>query len=746
MNVLRRWNISLIFALFAGAIMFFASDFRALGAAPSADASEPLSCRPEPRDNDWWVKRFEKNRERIDRGGVDLLLLGDSIVESLDGDGQRVQEYYYGDRNAVNMGFGGDRTEHLLWRLDHLPMDKIAPRAAVLMIGSNNLYGPEPDEAIALGVRRCVDRLRSLYPAMPILLLGVTPEGERPDEGVNVRIANLNRLIREATSDVANLVYREVGSLWCDENGWATLKMTRDHCHPNAAGCQAWLADIEPVISEWLGVPAKKPPFENMFVINEDNSHFFASRTPDQMTVDGLNAFVDQYADTKVTHLFLNPNASRANFSNSARSAIWEPNSEGIEPTDRWPQNGKLLEEKGLDPYKIWIERSREKKISPWISMRMNDLHEVGDVTNFMHSSFWVNHPELWRVPNDTTKNWVSRALNFKHEAVRKHATDFLAVLFERYDFDGIELDWMRFGYHLTPGHEAEEAHCLTEVMRFARSLADEYSVKRGHVIYVAARVPATPEAAAGLGMDGVAWAKERLVDLLIPCPFWTTSDFDIPVERWNERLDGTGVAVAPGMEYNVRAYPSAHAHGATVPELYGFAASEKFRGTTNIYLFNWMDCDTLPVAQNLYREILKNGFGDEFLSPAMREVPVTYHDTVPDGCDANIQLPKETNTPAAFKLPLGPKPLTDAGNGVLIALEQRDGLAAAQFSAALNGVEARKISDDSYGSPDAARGLVFEFPLQAFRDGYNEFVVTQTAGEPQKIVFVTARINAPSN
>lgn len=493
-------------------------------------------------------------------------------------------------------------------------------------------------------------------------------------------------------------------------------------------------------------VSAQQRPclLENMFVINEDASHFFLSRTPEQMTLEGLNAFVDQYADTKVTHLFLNPNGSRANFTNPARDAIWQPNSQGIEPTNRWPQNCKLLEEKGLDPYKIWIDRCREKNISPWISIRMNDLHSADDPTNFMHSTFWVTRPELWRVPNDTTKNWLNRALNFKHPEVRKHLTDFIDVIFERYDFDGIELDWMRFGWHLTPGQEAEEGHYLTEVVEYARKKADEWSAARRHPIDLAVRVPADPDAAALLGMDGVAWAKAGLIDLLIPAPFWSTMDFDIPIERWNERLAGTQVALAAAAECNVRAYPQAEAAPCTKAQLYGFAASEKYRGTTNIYLFNWMDCDTLPIEKERYHELLKNGFDDYFLAACAREIPLTYHDTVPSSFDHGCQLPKETKEPALFRILIGPKPTDDGCSGAYIGLAAAPEVKSAQFSATLNGCAARSLSETDAGSiPGAARRIDFEFPLTAFRDGDNELVVTQIAGEPQKIIFVSAKIAA---
>ncbi|MBO7679266.1 MAG: hypothetical protein J6S75_06315, partial [Thermoguttaceae bacterium] len=101
--------------------------------------------------------------------------------------------------------------------------------------------------------------------------------------------------------------------------------------------------------------------FRDALILNEDNSHFFGTRSSDEMSVEGLNAFVDQYADTAVTHIFFCVNASRANVANPAREAIWEPNRDGVEPTDPWPLNAKLLSDRGIDPYTVWIDRCREK-------------------------------------------------------------------------------------------------------------------------------------------------------------------------------------------------------------------------------------------------------------------------------------------------------------------------------------------------------------------------------------------------
>jgi len=144
-------------------------------------------------------------------------------------------------------------------------------------------------------------------------------------------------------------------------------------------------------------VPGAKP-LRDMLIVNEDNSHFFSSRTTGAMTVEGVQAMVDGYAGGAVTHFFLSPNSMRASFRSRTRDAIWDP-VDGVEADGLWPQNAKRLDQAGIDPYAIWIDRCRTQGISPWISMRMNDVHGVNEPGNFMHSTFWRTHPEFRRVP-----------------------------------------------------------------------------------------------------------------------------------------------------------------------------------------------------------------------------------------------------------------------------------------------------------------------------------------------------------
>ncbi len=484
---------------------------------------------------------------------------------------------------------------------------------------------------------------------------------------------------------------------------------------------------------------------EPAIIINEDNSHFFTTRTAEQMSLEGLHAFIDQYADTEVSHLVLSTNSMKSSFASTSREAIWELGEQTMPEGDGklWMDNARLLHERGLDPYALWIERAREKNIEPWLSMRMNDLHEVPDVKSYMHSTFWLNHPEMWRVPNDTGGGYSSRALDFGHPEVRKYAMDFVRELLERYDPDGLELDWMRFGWHFKAGEEAEGAVLLTEFMREVRQLTEEWSKKRGHVIKLGARVPAHPDAAKGLGMDGVQWAQEGLIDMLVPCPFWTTSDFDIPVELWKERIgeQAKHIVIAPGLEFSTRAYPGADPIANDLATTRGFAASAWYRGADQIYLFNYMDSQTRPVSAKDYRVLVEEGLGKEVVTSQPRRIIQAFRDTVPPGFDAGVKLPAVIGDNTTFILNIGKKP--KSGNVMFKAgLAQGEGLEDAVLGVMINGVPCEMAGENATLFPGAKRSVQFRCPLKAVKHGANTIQLLQPTGPAQKVVWAEIMID----
>jgi uncharacterized lipoprotein YddW (UPF0748 family) len=482
-------------------------------------------------------------------------------------------------------------------------------------------------------------------------------------------------------------------------------------------------------------------------VLNEDDSHFFGSRSAEQMTIEGLHAFVDQYANTAVSRLFLCPNAMKASYRSKVRDAIWEFKDGQKPPQEefakKWCENARLLDERGLDPYAVWIARCREKKISPWLSMRMNDVHNVDDVDNYIHSSFWRKHPDYWRVPGGG--GWTDRALDYGIPEVREHAMAFVRELLERYDPDGLELDWMRFGYHFRPGKETEGAAILNQFMREVRSLTKQWSVKRGHPIKLGARVPTLPDAARGLGMDGVTWVREGLVDMLVPTPFWATTDFDIPIELWRERIGSAAkkVVLAAGAEILVRAYPAAKPIEEDITSTRGFAAACLHRGADSIYLFNYMDPAPMTGGKEAYRTLLQEGLSLKTVTQKPRRHVVTYRDTVAPGMSSDVMLPVDGFKGGTFRIYLGPAP-RKADAFVVVGLSQADGMTQTRFEITINGKKctaAPDLADLSLFS-GVARAIQHRCAAGSFRDGYNEIHIRQLPGEPeQKIVWVEMRI-----
>ena len=157
-----------------------------------------------------WLARHNAVVERVKKGKVDLLLIGDSITHMWGGEpaeggnngpGSGYWDKYFGGRNAVNLGFGWDRTQHVLWRFENGEIDGINPKAAVVMIGTNNI-GINPPAEIVLGVKAILDTLQKKLPKTKILLLAIFPR----DHDANTK----NRqLIAEVNSGIAKFGKRK---------------------------------------------------------------------------------------------------------------------------------------------------------------------------------------------------------------------------------------------------------------------------------------------------------------------------------------------------------------------------------------------------------------------------------------------------------------------------------------------------------------------------------------------------------
>lgn len=223
----------------------------ALAVASVAWAQAPAPTDAVPRESDQWMARHQAMNERVKQGNVDLVFIGDSITQGWEGAGSEVWNAYYGDRNAVNLGISGDRTYHVLWRLDNGNLEGISPMLAVIMIGTNN-HGDHTSEQIAEGVLAIVDRVRAKCPTTRVLLLGIFPREERPDAENRVKVDGANAILAESV-DGDMVHYMDIGREFLNEDGTLPASIMPDFLHPEAEGYRIWAEAIEPKVAALLG-------------------------------------------------------------------------------------------------------------------------------------------------------------------------------------------------------------------------------------------------------------------------------------------------------------------------------------------------------------------------------------------------------------------------------------------------------------------------------------------------------------
>lgn len=229
----------------------------ATAVVPATTANPPVhvATTPVPREDGWWVERHALLNERAAGDDVKLVFLGDSITQGWEGAGKDVWETAYGDRGAINLGIGGDRTEHVLWRLENgnLP-DSLQPELVVLMIGTNNTGANTPDE-IADGVTAIVRTLWLELSKTDILVLSIFPRGKdgedtrrQVNEGANDRIAKLPELFGDDRVRVL-----DIGERFLEADGTLSEEIMPDLLHLSPEGYTRWARAIETRVANALG-------------------------------------------------------------------------------------------------------------------------------------------------------------------------------------------------------------------------------------------------------------------------------------------------------------------------------------------------------------------------------------------------------------------------------------------------------------------------------------------------------------
>jgi hypothetical protein len=351
------------------------------------------------------------------------------------------------------------------------------------------------------------------------------------------------------------------------------------------------------------------------FIYNCDADNMFIHKQPPMKPAD-VYGYVDEVAEAGVTTFFMSPNYGMVmNFPSQYARLYGEasdlhPSSktakEDSEKADR-PKaalNLRGLLDAGHDPLGIIVDRAHEKKMEFFISFRLNEVHCVDSPDVPAHariiSDFWHRHPQ-WHIgtPGDDLSDlhkqilgprtspivgtWLPGGLDFAVKEVRQRRMDQLRECCERYDIDGLDLDFQRFPIYFKYGEERKQMPTMTRWMGEVRAMTDEVGKKRGRPIQLSVRIMARPEENLGLGLDPVTWAREGLVDFVV-VSHYLHNNFPLPVKEYRRLLPGNMPLYA-----SIEVEPKAETYRSIARQLYQ-------DGVDGLMMFNYFTCRQLGV------------------------------------------------------------------------------------------------------------------------------------------------------
>jgi lysophospholipase L1-like esterase len=233
---------------------------------PANSAIVPVS-KLEQDSYNWWDRHAEVMRIK-DSINPEIVLIGNSITHFWGGEpqlkyadgkprkpnGPNAWASVFANRRVLNLGFGWDRTQNMLWRLDRGELDGLHPKTVIMHLGTNNTSGTvnarmNTASEIVEGIRAVCMRVRSKVPGAHIILMEVFPREEKPDHPRRILINEINKQLevfaRENKIDLVN-----IGPKMLNPDGTLSRDIASDFCHPTDKGYQIWADEIRPFVNE----------------------------------------------------------------------------------------------------------------------------------------------------------------------------------------------------------------------------------------------------------------------------------------------------------------------------------------------------------------------------------------------------------------------------------------------------------------------------------------------------------------
>jgi beta-glucosidase len=225
-------------------------------AAQAAEETRPVTCVPAVKDPQRHEQFMKDKEAALKKGPIRLVFIGDSITDAWRGGEQnKIYKERWGEYNPLNLGISGDKTEHVLWRLENGELDGLAggTKLVTIMIGTNNL-GNNPratPEDTAEGVKAIVRAVREKVPGAKVLLMAVFPRGKAANDPFRAQLQTLNERIAKL-DDGKQVKFMDISDVFLDDDGTLPSEVMPDALHPNLKGYQMWADAVGPTIDEMV--------------------------------------------------------------------------------------------------------------------------------------------------------------------------------------------------------------------------------------------------------------------------------------------------------------------------------------------------------------------------------------------------------------------------------------------------------------------------------------------------------------
>jgi lysophospholipase L1-like esterase len=216
---------------------------------------DPPGAVPKPKDGGW-IKRHEAFVEEAKKGGFDVLFLGDSITDAWrNNPAKKIWDATFAPLKAANFGISGDRTQHVLWRLQNGEFEGLTlPKVVVLMIGTNNIGQKDPETAASAvaGIEAIAKEIHKKSKTTKILLLGVFPRGDKADHPLRAVVKQINAGAAKLDDGGKTVRYLDIGEKFLEPDGTLTREIAPDFLHLSEKGYRIWADAIQEPLAELL--------------------------------------------------------------------------------------------------------------------------------------------------------------------------------------------------------------------------------------------------------------------------------------------------------------------------------------------------------------------------------------------------------------------------------------------------------------------------------------------------------------